>query len=101
MFNDFFSHFDMSSVLSKNRDFQLGLSSKNLFRQERHQVSGMTHGDDSVLTGPTERLTELENKMTVVCLIKAKLISYGSTESIKALNRKNVALEKARNCVSA
>ena len=29
---------------------QLGLSSKNLFRQERNQVLGMTHGDDFVLT---------------------------------------------------
>ena len=28
------------------------------------QVSGMTHGDDFVLTGPTERLTDFENKMT-------------------------------------
>ena len=27
------------------------------FCQERNQVSGMTHGDDFVLTGPTERLT--------------------------------------------
>ena len=35
----------------KSWGFQLGLSSKNLFRQERHQVSGMTHGDDFVLTG--------------------------------------------------
>ena len=28
--------------------YQMGLSSKNLFRRERHQVSGMTHGDDFV-----------------------------------------------------
>ena len=72
----------------KSWGFQLGLSSKNLFRQERHQVSGMTHGDDFVLTGPTEQLTEFEDKMTGVYPIKAKLISYGSTESIKALNRR-------------
>ena len=67
--------------------YQLGLSSKNLFCQERNQVLGMTHGDDLVLTGLTERLTELENKVTGVCPIKAKLISYGSTEGIKAWNR--------------
>ena len=73
---------------AKDWGYQLGLSSKNLFRRERHQVSGMTHGDDFVHTGPTERLTEFENKMTWVYPIKAKLISYGSTERIKALNRR-------------
>ena len=36
--------------------FQFGLSSTNLFRQEWHQVSGLTRGDDFVLTGPTEQL---------------------------------------------
>ena len=56
----------------KKAGVQLGHSSKNMFRQEKHQVSGMTHGNDFVLTGPTERLTE------------KKLISYGSTEGIKA-----------------
>ena len=35
----------------------LGLSSKNLFHHGRNRVSGMTHGDDFVLTGPTKRLT--------------------------------------------
>ena len=68
--------------------FQIGFSSKNLFHQQRHQVSGMTHGDDFVLTGSTERLTEFENKMTGVYPIKAILISYGSSESTQALNRR-------------
>ena len=73
---------------SKSWGYQLGLSSKNLFCQERNQVSGMTHGDDFVLTGSTERLTEFENTMTGVYAIKAKHTSYGSTASIKALNRR-------------
>ena len=30
----------------------------------------MTHGDDFVLTGPTERLTEFKNEMTGVYPIK-------------------------------
>ena len=47
----------------------------------------MTHVDDFVFTGPTERLTELENKMTGVSN-QGKLISYGSAESIKASNRR-------------
>ena len=38
----------------KKWGFQLGLSSKNLFHHREHQVSGLTHGDDFVLTGPTE-----------------------------------------------
>ena len=48
----------------------------------------MTHGDDFVLTGPTERLTELENKMMGVYPIKTKIIKYGSSESIRTLNRR-------------
>ena len=41
----------------KSWSFQLGLSSKNLFHLGKCRVSGMTHGDDFVLTGPTKRLT--------------------------------------------
>ena len=48
----------------------------------------MTHGDDFVLTGPTEKLIEIERKMTNVYPIKAKIISYGSSKSIKTLNRR-------------
>ena len=48
----------------------------------------MTHSDDFVLTGPTKKLMELERKMTSVCRIKAKIISYGSPKSIKTLNRR-------------
>ena len=38
----------------KNWGFQLGLSSKNLFHQVENRVSGLTHSDDFVLTGPTK-----------------------------------------------
>ena len=50
----------------------------------------MTHGDDLVLTGPTELLTENshKNEMTGVYPIKTELISYGSTERINAPNRR-------------
>ena len=68
--------------------YLLGLRSQNLLRQERHQVSGMTHRENFELTGPTERVTQLEDKMTGVYPIDAKLINHGSTESIKALNRR-------------
>ena len=68
--------------------FQLGLSSKNLFHHKEHQVSGLTHGDDFVLTGPTKRLMEFKKEMTKVYPTKAKIISFGSSQSIKTLNRR-------------
>ena len=73
----------------KRWGFLLGLSSKNLYRQERHQVSGMARGGGfRAHTGPTE-LTEFEKKMAGAYPIKAKRISYGSSGSIKALNRRS------------
>ena len=38
----------------KDLGFRLGLSSKNLFHHEEDRISGLTHGDDFVLTGPTK-----------------------------------------------
>ena len=69
----------------KSWGFQLGLSS---FHHGRNRVSGMTHGDDFLLTRPTKRLMEFKNRMTSVYSIKAKIISYGSSKSIKTLNRR-------------
>ena len=66
----------------------IGISSKNLFHHKEDRVSGLTHGDDFVLTGPTEKLMEVERKMTSVYPIKPKIISYGSSKSIKTLNRR-------------
>ena len=43
----------------------------------------MTHGHDFVFTGPTDL-----HEMAGMYPTKANLISYGSTESIKALNRR-------------
>ena len=83
----------------KNWGFQLGLSSKNLFHQKEDRVSGLTHGDDFVLTGPTKKLMEFERKRTNVYPIKAKIIGYGSPKSIKTLNRR-LHWEEARNRVS-
>ena len=40
----------------KSWRYQLGLGSENLFRHEEHRVSGMSHGDEFVATGPTDRL---------------------------------------------
>ena len=73
---------------AKNWEFQFGLSSKNLFHHKETRISGLTHGDDFVLTGPTKKLVEFERKMTSVYTIKAKIISYGSPKIIKTLNRR-------------
>ena len=51
-------------------------------------MSGLTHGDDFVLTGPIKKLTEFERKTRSVYPIKAKIIGYGSPKSIKTLNRR-------------
>ena len=83
----------------KKWGFRLGLSSKNLSYQERHQVSGMTHGDDFVITGPTARLKEFESKMRGVYPVKAKIHHSRITRKHPS-TRQKVALGKARNCVS-
>ena len=60
----------------------------------------MTHGDDFVLTGTTEKLMEVERKMTSVYPIKAKVISYGSSKSIKTLNRRLHWGEREESCTN-
>ena len=68
--------------------FQLGPSSKNLFHHKENRVSGLTHGDDFVITGPTKKKIAFEKKMTSVFPINAKIIGYWSPKSIKTLNRR-------------
>ena len=46
----------------------------------------MTHGEDFVVTIPTDRLSKLKHKLAGVYPIKTKAISNGSRDSIKALN---------------
>ena len=83
----------------KKLGFRLGHSAKNLFHQEGHQISGMTQGDDFVLTRRAARLKECESKMRGVYPIKANIISHESTEKHQSIEKK-VARVKARNCVS-
>ena len=83
----------------KSRGFRLGLSSKNLFYLKKHQIPGMAHDDDFVLTGPTERLAEFKGNMTGV--------SHQSKHHQPRITRKHenaeqkVAQGKARNCITA
>ena len=50
----------------KKWGFQLGLSSKNLFHHKEDRVSGLTHREDFVITGPTNKPVEFDRKMTSV-----------------------------------
>ena len=59
-----------------------------MFHHKGNQVSGLTHGDDFVLTGPAKRLKEFEKEMKSVYPFKAKIIGFGSLESIKTLSRR-------------
>ena len=65
---------------------------------KENRVSGLTHGDDFVLTGPTKRLTEFENEMTSVFPIKAKIIRSRIAKEHQDVEQK-VALGKGRNRV--
>ena len=52
----------------RNRGLQLGLSSKNLFHHKDNRISGLTHGDDFVLTKPTKKLVEFVYQENDKCL---------------------------------
>ena len=83
----------------KKWGFQLGLSSNNLFHH-KERVSGLTHDDDFVLTGPTKKLMVFERKMTSVYPIKANIIKLRNAEEHQDAELE-VALGKVRNCSSA
>ena len=63
-------------------------SSRNLFHNQKRKTSGLTHGDDFVVTGTKESLLELKKQLESVYPINASVIAAGSTKSIKALNRR-------------
>ena len=65
----------------KSWEYQLGLSSKNLLRHDEHRVSGLTQGEDFVVTGSTDRLTEFENKMTGACPTKTNSSQLGQQKA--------------------
>ena len=82
----------------RNWGFQLGLSSKNLFHHKENRVSGLTHGDDFVLTGPTMKLMEFERKTTSVYPVKSEDHRLWVTEEHQNVEQE-IALGKARNRV--
>ena len=51
-------------VTSRNGDFNWDSARRISFHHKEDRVSGLTHGDDFVLTRPTEKLMEVQRKMT-------------------------------------
>ena len=78
----------------KRWNYEVGQRSKILFHLRNNKISAMTH-DDFVVTGPVFNLIGLKNKRSGVYPIQTKIISRGSTESIKACEQKD-ALERER-----
>ena len=50
----------------ENRGCELGRSSRNLFRTSKKKTSGLTHGDDFVVTGTKGSLLELMKQLESV-----------------------------------
>ena len=83
--------------ISKVGGVSWGRSSKHVFRRDGPRVSGVTHGDDFVVTRPTDRLTERTKLRGVY---STKKTSAMSVESIEGLTRR-VALAQERSGASA
>ena len=79
--------------------YELGLSSGNLFHNKKKKTSGLTHGDDFVVTGTKESLLELKKQLESVHPIKESIIGAGSTKSINALNRR-ICWRGAGHCIN-
>ena len=47
----------------ENCGYELGRSSRNLFHNKKRKTSGLTHGDDFVVTGTKGSLLELKKKL--------------------------------------
>ena len=58
----------------ENWVYELGRSSRNLFQHKTRKTSGLTHGDDFVVTGMKESLLELKKQLESVYPIKASII---------------------------
>ena len=73
----------------ENLGYELERSSRKPdSQQEEKKTSGLSHGDDFVVTGSKESLFELKKQLQRVFPIKASIIGAGSTKSIKAVNRR-------------
>ena len=80
---------EIGKGLCENWGHELGRSLRQLVpQQDARKTPGLTHGDDLVVTGTNESLLELKKQLESVYPIKASIIGAGSTQSIKALNRK-------------
>ena len=74
--------------ISKIGGYELERSSRNTFHDKIRETSGLTHGDDFVVTGTKGNLLELKKQLESVYPIKASVIWTGSVKSIKALSQR-------------
>ena len=72
---------------------------ENLFHNKKRKTSGLTHGDDFVVTGTKGSLLELKQQPESVYPIKASIIGAGSTRGVKALNRR-ICWERQECCIN-
>ena len=57
-----------------------------MFHNKKNKTSGLTHGDDFVVTGSKGSLLELKKWLESVYPIQASIIGAGSAKSMKALS---------------
>ena len=92
---------EVGRTISDGGSTKLEQRSKNLFHHKNNLLSGMTHGDDFVVTGPTSKLIELKKKVEGVCPIKhrARHFWFGDSEApiLWVRSRLQSALEQARS----
>ena len=72
----------------ENWDHELGRNARSLFRNKKKKTSGLTHGDDFVVTGSKASLLELKKQLESVYPIKASFIGASSAKSIRVLSRR-------------
>ena len=83
----------------ENRGCELRRSPRNLFHNKERKPSGLTHGDDFVVTGTKESLLELKRQPESVHPIEASITGAGSAKRIKALNWK-ICWERQAYCIN-
>ena len=68
----------------ENRGYELGRSSRNLFHNKKRKTSGLTLGDDFVVTGTKESLLELKKRLESAYPIKANIIGAGPAKEYQS-----------------
>ena len=71
----------------ENWGYELGRSSRNLFHNEKKKTSGLTNGDDLMVTGTKGSLLELKMQLESVYPISAKEHQSAESETMLGKDR--------------